>query len=193
MGKGRKSVLPRRALPQVNASRAGILLIALALPACTAIPSKTLLHYSPPSVMPVRRAIATAQEHAAAAQQYLRNAGTQEKTEHLAIANAANEIDALTDELLNAQSALTKTETDASAQTQLLNAANDSKNAAITAADAAKFRYHRLKFYACLIGAAAALLLALRLGVLSFVPPPYNFVAVAAVPVIAFGALWIEL
>jgi hypothetical protein len=79
-------------------------------------------------------------------------------------------------------------------QTTLLNNAIDEKNAAITARDVAVSKYHRLKFFVCLLAAGAVLSLAWRFrGLLAFIPPPYNLVAIGALPVITFTALWIRL
>src|SRR5207253_10918283 len=116
------------------------------LSACSGIPARTTLHYSPPSVMPVRTAIATAQDHAAAVKSALSSIPNSEfRIPHSAVAlqTAMIETDALTHELLTAQTALSSVEKQANAQTDQLDKANEQKNLAITRAEEAASRYHK--------------------------------------------------
>jgi septal ring factor EnvC (AmiA/AmiB activator) len=109
--------------------------VTLLLIGCATSPRRSAVHYSPPSVAPARQKITNAQGHAKAAKAAI------VKAEKLAPANlpklsadlteADHEIDELTDELLNAQSALTELENKNDHQTDLLNAAIDDKNAAL--------------------------------------------------------------
>lgn len=133
------------------------LLLTMLLGACAGVPSKTTLHYSPPSVMPVRRAIATAQDHARAAKAAL-------DPDKLDLKTANLEIDALTHELLNAQTALNEAETETAHQTDLLNQANTDKNLAIDQLAAAEAKRaaavrQRNKLFLILFGAGSAILL----------------------------------
>jgi chromosome segregation ATPase len=115
--------------------RALLLLSALLLIGCASQPRRAVIHYSPPSVAPVKQSLQSAQHHAKAAKENIKQA------EKLAPANvpgladallaADNEIDALTNELLHAQTALADLETKTGQQTDDLNQANDDKNAAL--------------------------------------------------------------
>jgi len=120
---------------------------------------------------------------------------------HVALDLANQEIDALTQELNVTQQALaygarasTELQGKINDQTDSLNKANDEKNRALKAADDAERRYHHLKFWVCALAAVAAGLLVFRLKALLFlIPPPYNFIVGAAVPVAVFGFLWLRL
>lgn len=115
--------------------RALLLLSAFLLIGCASQPHRSTIHYSPPSVAPVKQSLGSAQHHAKAAKDNI------SKAEKLAPANvpglidalhaADNEIDALTDELINAQAALNELQTKTGKQTDDLNAALDDKNAAL--------------------------------------------------------------
>lgn len=137
--------------------RPHLLLVCLALSACAGVPSKTTLHYSPPSVAPVRRAIATAQDHVKAAKAALDPGRLDLKT-------ANSELDALTHELFNAQAALNQAEANTDAQTDALNRTIDEKNSAIDQLAAAEAKRaaavrQRNKLFLILFTAGSALLL----------------------------------
>jgi hypothetical protein len=102
--------------------RALLLLSAFLLIGCASQPQKSSIRYSPPSVAPARHWVSNAQSHAKAAQDAVAKGD-------LAIAHT--EIDALTDELLNAQAALTTLEKKTGQQTDDLNEALTDKNAAL--------------------------------------------------------------
>jgi hypothetical protein len=103
------------------------LLLPFLLIGCATAPHRGIVHYSPPSVAPAQRWVSNAQGHAKTAQAAVDKGD---------LVTAHNEIDALTDELLNAQTALTELEDKTSHQTDLLNSANDEKNKAIDLFDA---------------------------------------------------------
>lgn len=169
------------------------------------------LHYSPPSVAPVRQNISEIQSHVSNAQTHAQKAkaAITDAKQVAAIdpnrlqleLNVANqEVDALTNELAIAQEALKSANGNVDAlqrkigdQTDLLNTANDEKNAAITKADAAAHRYHQLKFYICAAGALIAFLLIWKFkGVLTLLGP-YGMIAYVAGPAAVFGILWLRL
>jgi uncharacterized lipoprotein YajG len=175
---------------------------------------RAALHYSPPSVAPVRENVSDAQSHVTNAQTHAQKAKAaiadaikqmemacpQAAGLKLDLADANREIDALTYELNVAQESLKSAnvhvdqlEGKIGEQTNLLNTANDEKNAAITKADAAAHRYHKLKFYVCALGAALALLLIFKFKGLLTLLGPYGAIAYAAGPAAVFGALWLFL
>ena len=73
-------------------------------------------------------------------------------------------------------------------QTTQLNTCGDEKNAAIAAAEDAKHRYHRLKFYVCTLGAALAGLVISRFKLYALGAP--GLIATLAAPAAVFGLLW---
>lgn len=113
---------------------------------------------------------------------------------------ANGQIDTLSAELLGAKgevgvlrAANADLEKKVGAQTDYANARADEANAAILDRDAAKFRYHRLKFYACSLAAAAAFLLLWKFkGVLAFLGP-YGIAALIGGPAAVFGIAWLTL
>jgi len=185
--------------------------IALCLGGCAS--PRSAIRYSPPSVAPVREQISeagshvtNAQTHAQAAKRAVAAAVSaankyKDAELNLQLVAADHEIDALTVELNSAQTALRSANTNVDSlehkigdQTNLLNTANDEKNAALTKAHAAARRYHKLKFWVCALAAAATALLIFRFKALLFlIPPPYNFIVGAAVPAGVFGFLWLRL
>ncbi|TMJ17788.1 MAG: hypothetical protein E6G94_01425 [Alphaproteobacteria bacterium] len=167
------------------------------------------MHYSAPSVAPVREKLSDAQSLSVAeattgvaAQLALARAKTlapQVPDLQEAIAEASGQVEHLLEVNANLQAALKEVgaklavyETATNLQTTLLNSANDAKNSAITERDIAVAKYHRLKFLVCLLAAGAVLSLAWRFKtLLLFIPPPYDLVAIGALPVIAFAFCWI--
>jgi hypothetical protein len=114
------------------------------LAACTG-PRITHTHYSPPSSVPVRRAVASAQDHARSVKEAIAEArkATDKDQLELALSHADGEVDRLTAELLTAQTALTDFQTKAEQQTTLLNTCGDEKNDAITQRDQEKQKASR--------------------------------------------------
>jgi len=102
--------------------RAFLLLPAFLLISCASQPHRATIHYSPPSVAPARQWVSNAQNHAKAAQDAVSKGD---------LPTAHTEIDALTNELLHAQTALTDLEKKTSQQTDDLNSVLDDKNAAL--------------------------------------------------------------
>ena len=184
-------------------------LSVVAFASCAA--PRSALHYSPPSVAPVRQDISNVQSHVANAQTHAQKAkaaiadakklAPADPPElKLALDVADGEIDGLTYELNSAQTALKSAnsrinnlEGKIGEQTNLLNTANDEKNAAITEAAAAAHRYHKLKFYVCALGAALALLLILKFKGLLTLLGPYGAIAYVAGPAAVFAGLWMFL
>jgi hypothetical protein len=168
------------------------------------------LHYSAPSTAPIQEKISDAKSSVAAAVSAAdsvsaaiaeaKTINTNEQVGH-ALGVAEARAKDLSTQLTSAQSALVgageKTLLVDSAvrnQTDLLNRTIGAKNAAITERDSAVRKYHGLKFFLCLLAAGAVLSLAWRLrGLLVFIPPPYNLVAIGALPVLTFTFLWIRL
>lgn len=120
---------------------------------------------------------------------------------------ARSEVDALTQELTETQAALADAQTAlASAQTlsqslqkqvndqtTMLNKTIIEKNAALTERDTAVHAYHKLKFYACLLGAAAALFLLWKFKPFLAFLGPYAPLAFLVGPATLFGLLWLLL
>jgi flagellar basal body L-ring protein FlgH len=154
------------------------------------------VRYSAPSTAPVQQKITdatTAIGDVSIAIAEAKAINTNEKVGHaltIAEARAHDAKDALTaagDRTLLLDSAVRN-------QTDVLNRTIDEKNDAITERDSAVRKYHGLKFFVCLLAAGAVLSLAWRLrGLLVFIPPPYNLVAIGALPVLTFTFLWIRL
>jgi len=120
--------------------RALLLLSAFLLISCASQPQKSSIRYSPPSVAPVRSPIAKAQAHAKAIKDDLAllkkdeaNRGLSKELLHYgaALDDAAAHTDALTAELLSAQTALTTLEKKTSRQTDDLNQVIEDKNDAL--------------------------------------------------------------
>lgn len=115
--------------------RALLLLPAFLLISCASQPHRAVVHYSPPSVAPVKQSLQSAQRHAKAAKDNIKQAEKLAPTNVPglleALLAADNEIDALTNELLHTQAALTDLEKKTDKQTEDLNQANDDKNAAL--------------------------------------------------------------
>jgi hypothetical protein len=108
---------------------------------CATAPQRTTIRYSPPSVIPTQQKISDAQGHAKAAKVAIERAQKlapkiPDLIEALATAHAEN--DALTYELLTAQTSLSGLEKQTSTQTDLLNQANIDKNEAIGLLDIEK-------------------------------------------------------
>jgi hypothetical protein len=141
-------------------------------------------HFSPPNPAPVRKKLADVKSHGEAAKEAI-------KEKNLKL--AGEQVDALLDELTLTQDALKMYDRAVEVQTSVANHAIDDKNQAISDADQAKRRYHRLKFPVCVAGAALGLLLALRFKLTRFLPVPYNLVGIVALPPLIYGALWIFL
>jgi septal ring factor EnvC (AmiA/AmiB activator) len=112
-----------------------LILPAVLLIGCASQPHRTLVRYSPPSVAPVKHPISNAQHHAKATKdsitQALKLAPSNVPGLIDALHAADHEIDALSNELLNAQAALNELETKTGGQTDALNSALDDKNAAL--------------------------------------------------------------
>jgi hypothetical protein len=106
---------------------------------------------------------------------------------HLLTANASLQL-ALND----AADKITLLESAVKNQTVLLNNANDEKNAAITERDAAVEKYHHLKFFLCLLAAAAAGLLVFQFRGLLRLLGPWGFAAYAVVPGAVFTFVWLR-
>jgi predicted nucleic acid-binding Zn-ribbon protein len=96
-------------------------------------------------------------------------------------------------ELRDAQAQIVDLDEKVDEQTDLLNAANDEKNAAITARDAANSHVHKLKFLVCSLAAAATGLLVFQFRRILALLGPYGLIAYVAVPGLVFGALWMRL
>jgi septal ring factor EnvC (AmiA/AmiB activator) len=123
--------------------RAILLIPILALFTACAGPRISHVKYSAPSAMPVRRAVANAQDHAKKAKQDVEDAKKAEGDGlQLALSDADHEIDQLTAELLTAQSALTDLESKTEILADNLNHAIDEKNAALLERDAANVKIH---------------------------------------------------
>lgn len=191
------------------------LAVALCVGGC-ASPKRSAVHYSPPSVAPVREKISSAQGSVANAITLAGAAKTAiaRATELLAapadqlsvpdlqeaLGEASGKVDALTTQLGSALGALGEAqvridalETKVSTQAAQLNTAIDEKNAAITWGDAAVSKYHRLKFFICLLAAAAAGLLVFQFRGLLVYLGPWGLAAYVVVPGLVFTALWIRL
>jgi hypothetical protein len=104
--------------------------------------------------------------------------------------------------LKDSQTVLTTVEQKVGHQTDDLNTCGDDKNKALDRADALEKKsaidakkYHRLKFAVCLLAAALATFVAVRLGLLKLLAflGPYGMLGIAAIPAAVFGALWFVL
>jgi hypothetical protein len=115
--------------------RALLLLSAFLLIGCASQPRRAVIHYSPPSVAPVKQSLVSVQHHAQAAKDNIKQAEklAPENVPGLldALRAADNELDALTAELLHAQTALSDLEKKTGRQTEDLNTCFDDKNAAL--------------------------------------------------------------
>jgi septal ring factor EnvC (AmiA/AmiB activator) len=120
--------------------RALLLLSAFLLIGCASQPHRSVIHYSPPSVAPARHWVSNAQGHAKAIKDDLALLKKDEANRGLskellrygaALDDAASHTDALTAELLQAQTALTDLEKKTSQQTDDLNQVIDDKNDAL--------------------------------------------------------------
>jgi hypothetical protein len=158
------------------------ILLPLLLASCAA--PRVTPHLSPPNPAPVRTKLAQVKSHGEAAKAAIKENNLKLAGEH---------VDALLDELTHAQEALKMYDRAVEVQTTIANHAIDDKNTAISDADSAKRRYHRLKFPVSVAGAVLGLVLALRFNLLRFLPPPYNLVGIVALPPLIYGALWIFL
>ena len=174
--------------------RAHLLLLAFLFTSCAGprIPQR----YSAPSVAPVRTKIASAQSHVGRAIAIARQA---KAAPNLELKNQF--IDALTVELVHAQTALKQGESKAG-ELQLKNdsLAQDANHEATErskaqAHDAATTRrYHTVKLYFCTAAAAVALLLAFQFRWLFALLGPFGMIAgLAGLPAVVFGALWLWL
>lgn len=174
----------------------------LLLATSCANPKRSAIRYSPPSFTPIREKITDAQTSASGVKNAIEKAQSlvgQDSVDpknvpdlNAALADAHRFVEALGGNLVGAQEKTNFVESASKNQTVLLNNAIDEKNAAITERDVAVRKYHGLKFLVCLLAAGAVLSLAWRLrGLLAFIPPPYNFVAIGALPLITFTFLWV--
>jgi hypothetical protein len=177
---------------------------------CANSPKRSTIRYSAPSTAPVQQKISDAKSSVAAAVSAAdsvsaaiadaKSINTDVKVGH-ALGVAESRAKDLSTQLASAQGSLIdagdKTLLLDSAvrnQTDLLNTCGDEKNAAITERDSAVRKYHDLKFFVCLLAAGAVLSLAWRFrGLLAFIPPPCNLVAIGALPLVIFTFLWIRL
>jgi hypothetical protein len=182
-----------------------VIIVVAALFASCSAPHK----FAPPSVAPVREKIANAQEHVANAQTHaglakiavdraraIAPAELNDLRQALDLASA--EIDSLTDELLHAQTALHDAQLKLDTLEKRVGEQTEKLNAATEAARVAIGKYHLLKFYFCLIAAAAVFLVVFYFRkVLIAIPPPFSIYAGAAafagLPAATFGALWFRL
>jgi hypothetical protein len=199
------------------------LILGMALEtSCSSVP-RSSIRYSAPSVTPVRTTVtkvqatvttartqvASAQTHASQATATIKEiAATETVPALLTLAQAAAaQVDQLTSDLLDAQTSLTIAQGDLAAtqvkvtdlegkvgvQTEQLNTATDEKNAAIAQDAVDRKHAHKLKFYACSLGAAAAGFLVFQFRTVLAFLGPYGFAAYVAVPALVFGALWLIL
>lgn len=154
-----------------------------------------------PSFAAVHGNISQAQTHAAAAStaaaeakvaiaraQSLAPAAIPDLREALNIAQG--KIDVLTTELVEVQEALTNANTHISALETQVIALADQLNTALAHDAASTAKYHRLKFYCCLIAAAAAFLLVFQFRNVLVLLGPYGFIAYGAAPAAVFGLCW---
>jgi PBP1b-binding outer membrane lipoprotein LpoB len=167
----------------------------LFLAGCSSSPKRSSIRYSPPPVAPVQEKITHAQTAAASVSAAIAEAQALNKDEKVghALGVAESAAKELKVDLVVAGDRLLLLDSSIRNQTDLLNAAIDEKNAAIIERDDAVSKYHKLKFFLCLLAAGVVLSLAWRFrGLLVFIPPPYNLVAIGALPVLVFGFLWIR-
>jgi len=176
----------------------------LALLVGCASPKKSALHYSAPSTAPVQEKITDAKTAVTDVSTAIADAQTALQTSDLRSPTSERVGHALTlaeqranDAAVALAAAGNNTLLLDSAvrnQTDVLNRTIDEKNSAITERDSAVGKYHHLKFWICLLAAGAVLSLAWRFkSLLLFIPPPYNLVAIGALPVLTFAFLWIRL
>jgi hypothetical protein len=195
-----------------------ITLLAATLFSSCASPRRSAIHYSAPSVAPIRQNISSAKAHAAAEgiaagaagvaiarAQSLYSSHESHPSESSAdlqesLGEASGQINTLITEngalrpaLDAAEANITTLETKVGSQTDSLNTCGDEKNLAIDRADKATHRYHKLKFLMCTLAAAAAGLLVFQFRNLLLLLGPYGFAAYAVVPGIVFAALWLRL
>jgi hypothetical protein len=154
------------------------------------------VRYSPPSTAPVQQKITDATAavgDVSAAIAAAKAINIDEKVGHALTIAEARAIDAK-DALAAAGDKTLLLDSAVRNQTDLLNRTIDEKNTAITERDDAVRKYHALKFFLCLLAAGAVLFIAWRFrALLVFIPPPYNLVAIGALPVLVFTFLWIRL
>jgi hypothetical protein len=182
---------------------ATVLWTVLCLSACST-PSRSTVHYSPPSFAPAHEQITKAQVSNDTAIKVAAAIKTAIAAGDLHAANQG--LDKLTNELVNVQDALktaqlriSELELKVGVQTTDLNTCGDDKNKLLDQKAAAEAKsakdekkYHRLKFAVCGLLAAAATFIAVRLGIfrmLAFLGP-YGAIGIAAIPAGVFAAVW---
>lgn len=123
------------------------------------------------------------------------------------VVDARNDIDQLTTELIHTQEALasaqvslaeaqnhaTSLQLRVNDQTKTLNSTIETSNRNAAEATAAKKAYHRLKFYACSLGAALAFFVIWKFKVALAFLGPWSLAAFIAGPAAIFGLLWLLL
>ncbi len=123
------------------------------------------------------------------------------------VVDARNDIDQLTTELIHTQEALASAQVSLAEaqnhatslqlrindQTQTLNSTIETSNRNAAEATAAKKAYHRLKFYACSLGAALAFFVIWKFKVALAFLGPWSLAAFIAGPAAIFGLLWLLL
>ncbi len=184
-------------------------LTVLLFGACSTAP-RARVTYIPPSVVPVKEQVASAQTKVASAQVHAESAAakldeleraTSDAPALLSLAQATHaDVDSLTQELQDAQVNLVAAQTDANTlqaqvnvQTAMLQEVANERDAAILQAAEDRKHAHRLKLYICGIAAALAGFVVFHFKSLLLFAGPYGVLAFVAVPGAVFAALWIWL
>jgi hypothetical protein len=180
----------------------------LLLATSCANPKRSSIRYSPPNVQPVREKLIDAKTSVVAAVSAAdavqsaiaeaKAANTNEKVGH-ALGLAESKAKELIAQLQSAQGSiggagdnLTLYDSAARNQTVLLNNAITRADASDLRADAAVEKYHHLKFFLCLLAAAAAGLLVFQFRGLLRLLGPWGFAAYAVVPGAVFAFVWLR-
>jgi hypothetical protein len=191
-------------------------LISLLIVGCASAPRPSAIHYSPPSVAPVRTQISDAQTLSgkartaiAKAQSFVGPSSVDPANVpqlHEALDESYGAINDLTTKLDGAQKSVDVLEKAVGIVTARLNTANDDKNAALDREAAQKKasariekKYHRLKLGVCSLVTALVCFLAIKLGLLKLISKlallgPWGIAGAAAasiaLPGIVFAVLW---
>jgi hypothetical protein len=136
--------------------------------------------FSAPNPAPVRKKLEE-ESHGEAAKEAI-------KEKNLTL--AGEHVDALLNELTHAQDALKMYDRAVETQTLIANHAIDDKNQAISDADSAKRRYHRLKFPACVAGAAVPSISHCVTTCCGSFHRPTTWSASLPLPPLTYGVLW---
>jgi Skp family chaperone for outer membrane proteins len=162
---------------------------------CSCASTRPAPRFDVPSTAPIQQAHQQIAKHLDSAKEHTKQIESECPQAKANIAALSADLDGAYSELQTSEGARLQLDTQLKQQTDKANQVAAQLDTVRPERDAAVAKYHKLKGWFCWEGAAVVFLALLRFGnlILFFIPPPYKYIAYAALPAATYGILWLWL